>query len=132
MYSRYSSERSDKQLRIPDHYSGCAFSPSAPSDSAPRAFGVAKPTPLSAEPEPPKHPPTADADVAELPPPSPLPTDAPARQEHSVSHAPSPLPLLANGLDFDQLLILGLILLLSHSGKDSDIVRWLGLLLFCG
>ncbi|MBQ7334856.1 MAG: hypothetical protein IJW92_00060 [Clostridia bacterium] len=38
----------------------------------------------------------------------------------------------ADGLDFDQLLILGLILLLANSEQDSDIVLWLGLLLLCG
>ncbi len=32
----------------------------------------------------------------------------------------------------DRLLLLGLILLLSHSGEDSDILLWLSLLLLCG
>ena len=38
----------------------------------------------------------------------------------------------SHGLGFDELLIIGLIILLSHSGQDSDLILWLALLLFCG
>jgi hypothetical protein len=38
----------------------------------------------------------------------------------------------AHGFGFDELLILGLILLLAHNDHDPDILLLLGLLLFCG
>ena len=127
MYSRFSNSP-PRNVQIPEHYSGCAFSAGAPSDLPSHALGVARPTPPPTDTEPPSPPVYSDAlHVKEDVPPPPPPTASPS--EHTT---PSALPLFANGLDFDQLLILGLILLLSHSGKDSDIVLWLGLLLFCG
>ena len=38
----------------------------------------------------------------------------------------------SHGIGFDELLILGLILLLSQNEADSDLILWLILLLFCG
>ena len=38
----------------------------------------------------------------------------------------------SHGIGFDELLIIGLILLLARSGQDSDMILWLALLLFCG
>lgn len=37
-----------------------------------------------------------------------------------------------HGIGFDELLIIGLIILLSHTDEGSDVVLWLALLLFCG
>ncbi len=59
-----------------------------------------------------------------------------------VEKRPSTLPINFEGLrrllggggegEQDRLLLLGLILLLSRSGEDSDILLWLSLLLLCG
>ena len=129
MYSRYDAIRPEKKLHIPEHYSGCAFSAGAPTDAPPHALGVARPTP-------PQESERASPPMLSSTPPdkkSPPPQEEPTTPcEPTATHAPAPFVPFAGGLDFDQLLILGLILLLSHSGKDSDIVLWLGLLLFCG
>ena len=37
-----------------------------------------------------------------------------------------------HGMGFDELLIIGLIILLSRTEQESDVVLWLALLLFCG
>ncbi len=134
MYSR-SRDRNDPPFQIPKHYSGCAFT------TAPR------PTP---------HPTEPPAETVGRPP-SDLQTvcsevDAPDAKALPVTHSsketcekpipPPPLQgLLGNfgirapfsqGLGFDELLILGLMLLLSHNESDPDILLFLGLLLFCG
>ena len=41
------------------------------------------------------------------------------------------LPALPGGLESDELLLIGLILLLARSGEGSDVLPWLALLLFC-
>ena len=38
----------------------------------------------------------------------------------------------SHGFGFDEILIIGLIILLSNNGQDNDLVLWLALLLFCG
>lgn len=38
----------------------------------------------------------------------------------------------SHGIGFDELLLLGLILLLARNESDSDLILWLVLLLFCG
>ena len=38
----------------------------------------------------------------------------------------------SHGIGFDEILILGLILLLAREEESSDLVLWLALLLFCG
>ena len=157
MYSRY-SDRPEKGIQIPEHYSGCAFSGVRPDLPLPRHLGVAKPTP--AAPVPPAAP---ERDRPPAPPEKDRPpTPPPHAEEHrekedpsvaredtktsekSSSHKDLPLPFghlfshlgksmpFADGLDFDQLLILGLILLLLKNDRDSDVVLWLGLLLLCG
>ena len=149
MYSRYSN-RSEKPIRLPEHYSGCAFSEYRSEEAPTRAFGVAKPSP------PPPKPPTVIQDTSTEEESFPLPIDPLAEPsfaqgtsipinanvpEKKESTLPAMKHLLggfgkglsfSKGLDFDQLLILGLILLLSHTEQDSDIVWWLGLLLLCG
>lgn len=130
MYSRYSSGRGEKPLHVPEHYSGCAFPKVLQKDPSPRAVDIARPTPLP-PPSLPPDPPQSDAECDEPISPPPPPSEAEPKQEKDIPASAHPLPFV-NGLDFDQLLILGLILLLSHQGTDPDIVLWLGLLLFCG
>ena len=47
------------------------------------------------------------------------------------AYNPTPLPFL-QGIGFEELLLLGLIVLLAHNEKGNDIVLWLALLLFSG
>lgn len=137
MYSRFQS-RPDEGIRIPEHYSGCAFSPAPPTvekkreESAsgrPRSMEAARPTP-----PPSKNP----------PPPPPVPPLPPREQTEKIPPSPPANPVqglfgdlgkafpLSHGIGFDELLLLGLILLLAQSGKDQDTLLWLALLLFCG
>ncbi|MBQ8311474.1 MAG: hypothetical protein IJX80_10730 [Clostridia bacterium] len=151
MYSRYSN-RPEKPIRIPEHYSGCAFSEYRTEDAPTRTLGVAKPSP------PPQEPPSPTILVVPTEPPPSVSQEPQAHRKedeecllpHASKEAPSKpkeeaRPAMksllggfgkgltfSKGLDFDQLLILGLILLLSHSEQDSEIVWWLGLLLLCG
>ena len=118
MYSRYDN-RTAERLRIPENYSGCAFPKENKAPAPPHYVEVAKPTPYEDAPRPPNE--------------KVIPED-PTVKETVVKNEKAPPPadsgsLFSNGLDFEQLLILGLILLLSHNGEDPDIVLWLGLLL---
>ena len=137
MYSRFQS-RPEEGIRIPEHYSGCAFSPAPPTvekkreESAsgrPRSMEAARPTP----------PPSKNSTS---PPPTPL--LPPREQTEKIPPSPPANPVqgllgdlgkafpLSHGIGFDELLLLGLILLLAQSGKDQDTLLWLALLLFCG
>ena len=68
--------------------------------------------------------------------------DAPDRSDRSHRDLPAPLHTLfgklgsafpfSHGIGFDELLILGVILLLARNEDDSDLILWLVLLLFCG
>ena len=151
MYSRYSN-RPAKHIQIPEHYSGCAFSESPREDAPARFLEVAKPTPRESEGTWSEE---NSALSAPLPPPiqeeatphAPLSNEddtAPPPAKEASAHPALPAPFqslfgplgsalpFSKGLDFDQLLILGLILLLLHNEQDADIVLWLGLLLLCG
>ena len=104
MYSRYPD-------RLPEHYSGCAFRQGR-EDRPPISV------PFSEAPPPPPSP---------CPPPSP-----PQPQEKpSCDLFGGVLPALPGGLESDELLLIGLILLLARSGEGSDVLPWLALLLFC-
>ena len=147
MYSKFSSKGEGSGIQIPEHYSGCAFSP-APSKKAPSAsekhtptfLEVAKPspTPITSQPKAEKAPPP-------LPPPKeeePNPHESEEKKNSVQASAPAPFASLfgnlghsfpfTHGLGFEELLILGLILLLSRNEGESDAVLLLGLLLFCG
>ena len=152
MYSRY-HDPSERPIQIPENYGGSAFSNrrfSAPEEgrSEPmRRIDVAKPTPLAEKTVPPG---MAPPKPILLPPPreehkkeAAEPTDRPVPNEKPpVPASPSALqaPLgthtngfpFSHGIGFDELLIMGLILLLSRSGQESDLILWLMLLLFCG
>ena len=110
MYSR-STNRPKPPVRIPEHYSGVAFSQGFSEGDAPRFLEIGKPSPV------PEGMPQAHE---------------PPRQEAPHALLPIPVPKSATplkGLDFDQLLILGLILLLWGNERDGDVVLWLALLL---
>lgn len=129
MYSRYPNSKGEP-LRIPEHYSGSAFAPPRREERDPpprpkRYPEVARPTPPAPLPLPP-------------------PVEEPPKREPEKASPPIPPPHSAlleglgrafpfsHGIGSEELLILGLILLLARNGQDSDMVLWLALLLFCG
>ncbi len=157
MYSRY-DHRETRPIRLPENYGGTAFSDRPPSAKptprepipSPRQLEIGKPSPPPSrpvEPDPPPVPKPPITEEAREEPPRSLPapsglisskdTDAKA-----VSAPPSPLQGVfghlghtfpfAHGMGFDELLIIGLIILLSRNEQESDVVLWLALLLFCG
>lgn len=148
MYSRY-HDRAQPPLQIPENYGGSAFSDRShviEEAPPPRRIDVAKPTPLSEK--------TTPSGMAPLPRPILLPPAPPEqkteRKEQEAAcgesskpmGAPATLPGFLHkregpesrllGLGFDELLLLGLIVLLSLDGQSSDLILWLVLLLFCG
>jgi len=147
MYSRYHNAEV-KSVQLPENYSGCAFTQpkSSYSESKPisrehfsppdvHRMEIAKPT-LPKEPQ-------KDTSPEDLPPRNELqkPPDQDCETEASLPTAASPASFLGNlgkhlpfsgGLGFEELLLLGLILLLSQTDQSSDVVLWLALLLFCG
>ena len=137
MYSRYHGQ-SDPSIKIPENYSGCAFSENhsppvrhfIPPDSA-RRMEIAKPT---AEKHEPKSETFTQDNTSEAPP-MPLSTQETfSSTEETLPEKAcnsAPIPFL-QGIGFEELLLLGLIVLLSHSEKGNDIVLWLALLLFSG
>lgn len=125
MYSRYYGS-SKGEVHLPENYSGCAF----PRDAVGKS-PAAPPVPPHYDPPPTKKPLTDPPSAASESPADPPETQAePYAKEPSTPPAPPSLSVPL-GMDFDQLLILGLILLLLHGGEDSEIVLWLVLLLFC-
>ena len=146
MYSRANS-RTEQPIRIPEHYSGCAFG-STKSDLSPKKEEHFSPRryPEPAKPTPPK--PTQDfhspqhSSSPSIPISLPVPTSIPHPQKEKPPTAPQPIQGLlgsigsafpfSHGLGFDELLIIGLILLLGRNSQDSDMILWLALLLFCG
>lgn len=100
MYSRFSDfpRPADRPRRLPEQYSGCAFTEDDRGSVTPHRLEVANPVP---------------------PPPEACPAPPP----------PSPSFPFATGLDFDELLILGLMLLLAGNEHNSEIIPMLGLLL---
>ncbi len=155
MYSRY-GDNSNRPVRLPEHYSGSAFSqqPTAPipvpKREPPRTFprdGVEeKASPvadrlLRAE--------RAEEEMSDVI--SDTPEEVVEQKEEVEEKEPTPpqkppsaLPFNFGALrqllggregkgdDQDRLLLLGLILLLSRTEGDSDILLWLSLLLLCG
>lgn len=145
MYSKFSDKNESRTVKIPEHYSGCAFSvppksTAPPTIKSPPAFlDVGKPSP--ATPQPPPILPSPPQTVSKEEPDPPFPIQKEEAAEAALSKASTAPPLLGNigkafpfshGIGFEELLILGLILLLLHSDSDRDAVLWLGVLLFCG
>ena len=108
MYSRF-PRNSERPIRLPDHYSGCAFSETDEVTSPPPS-----PPPVTNTPSPPKEEPSKNCAKGEI-----LPIFG------------KPLHLFSGGLQFEELLLIGLIILLAHTEQDSDVILWLALLLFC-
>lgn len=171
MYSKYHSP-SDRPIRVPEHYSGVAFSEKAqkPTEPTPqRQVEIASPTPPTERVErsvgmpppprpillPPKEAPFKHAEQPTKAPPLPPPAAEYASAERNAdkkelpTHNPignaaflqpfrglfgqmgSAFPF-SHGLGFEELLLLGLIVLLSSCEQGAEIVLWLALLLFCG
>lgn len=146
MYSRY-GDRPEKNMNIPENYSGYAFAAPPRREVPPRQIDVAKPTPAPPKeiPEEPA-PTTPSANASKTPQEAresagvlqPTEDEKPP-QKHSlaVSAGASAEParkhtLFGRGIDFDELLLIGLILLLRESDQGSDTLLWLALLLFMG
>lgn len=161
MYSRYQDDPK-RPIRLPEHYSGSAFSqrPTAPA-YAPKSES---PKPQKRNTVEEKVSPVADRllraeaseknifdepPIPDVPaphsPPEEIPhteNDTPAVPEKEMPTGGPPINFGAlrrliggNGEgdgDQDRLLLLGLILLLSRGEGDSDILLWLSLLLLCG
>ncbi len=108
MYSRF-PRNSERPVRLPEHYSGCAFSD--PRETEP-------PPPPPVIPSPPQ--------VHENP-----PKELTSPQRELSSLFSRPLALFSEGLRFEELLLIGLIILLSKTEQDNDVILWLALLLFC-
>ena len=136
MYSKKSG-RGSLPPRMPEHYNGWAFQPPAPpKDRPPRAEENADKRPMP----PPKQEihESYPRPLPFLPPP---PMGEPPREEK-----PTPPPFLppslehflgksgflhSGNLDFEELLLIGLIVLLSSSGEDNELPLLLALLLLC-
>ena len=142
MYSRYHA-RADAPVRIPENYGGTAFSePTEERGESLHRIDVAKPTPRTDVP-PPETAMPAPPRTLLLPPvrssAEKIPT--PTEKEHSEPSVSLSEPVhgksiknfpFGHGIGFDELLLLGLIVLLSGSEQGSDTVLWLALLLFMG
>ena len=112
MYSR-PHKQSEHPIHVPENYSGCAFSPSVDDRI--------------------QNPPTAQNIVTEMPPPQ--KEKEPLKPQSSIktdvaSLFSGPLTLLG-GVRFEELLLIGLIILLARTEQGSDVILWLALLLFC-
>ena len=119
MYTRVPSGRMPRGMRVPENYSGNAF---RPHEMPP------PPTP------PPQEPPQKDLQPSEAPP---LPEAPPA--EAPPAEAPPPekptllglrLPFSGFHLGVEELLLIGLILMIAQEGENDEIIWLLLLLLF--
>lgn len=137
MYSR-AKDRPKAPIRLPDHYSGWAFKDLPPTDAeeapiphtAPPDIIAAIPAkePLDAEGSAPPY----EGSVSNHTPPKSKPSPAFLQPfEHLLGKAGNTFPF-GHGIGFDELLLLGLIVLLAHNDHDPDILLLLALLLFCG
>lgn len=158
MYSRYGND-SSRPVRLPEHYGGSAFS-QQPTNPIPIPRRE-PPRPMPRDGVGEKASPAADRllraetiekegiDAQSLPDVPELPEEKEEEKEERNMTAPSEKSLTASpfnfgalrrlfgskegeGEDQDRLLLLGLILLLSRTEGDSDILLWLSLLLLCG
>ena len=140
MYSRFQN-RPNSEIRIPEHYSGCAFSapppiPEKKQEEPPRPHALpiapARPSPPQKALPPAILPPSSGEHTKGDPHPF-APTPPPLSQGHTEKPflPPGKAFPFSHGIGFDELLLLGLIILLSQSGQDGDMVLWLALLLFC-
>lgn len=139
MYSRKSG-RASLPPRMPEHYNGWAFQPPAPPKDRPPKFEEndgKRPAPMPMPPKQEIHE-SYPRPLPFLPPP---PIPKPPREENSLP--PPPLPpsfehllgksgfLRSMNLDFEELLLIGLIVLLGSTGEDGELPLLLALLLLC-
>ena len=135
MYSR-SKDRPDYSIQPPRHYSGWAFPPPSkcvpPSDAplAPTACALPAPMPHASIQDEKAEMPERKTDVS---PSSSKPSPPPFLQpfQSLFGNLGNTFPF-GHGLGFDEILILGLMILLAQNEHDPDILLLLGLLLFCG
>ncbi len=144
MYSR-SKDRPDYTIQPPRHYSGWAFPPpSTRSAPPPSDEPLASPSPAPLPLPTPTLPPvqeekkeakeTQEEEKRDTPVSLPKPPPPPAFLQPFQSlfgNIGNAFPF-AHGLGFDEILILGLMILLAQNDHDPDILLLLGLLLFCG
>lgn len=152
MYSRFSAKDTHSGVQIPEHYSGCAFSqadgrlekPFAKSTSPLLEVARPTPTPMQATThelnDPPQEKPATPSITSNSTHEQKQTDQKEAQPTAAVSLLKSPRLLgglgssfpFSHGIGFEELLILGLIFLLSQGETDSSTVLLLGLLLFCG
>ena len=139
MYSR-SKDRPNEAVKIPRHYSGCAFSPTHRVQPIPTPPPTKIPTPPCRE-EQKEHAHTPTEEHRETHPIPSLPCPTASEGAHCRDSALPGKGLFGNlglsfpfshGIGFDELLILGVMLLLAGSEQESDTLLFLCLLLFCG
>ncbi|MBO5416574.1 MAG: hypothetical protein J6A83_08110 [Clostridia bacterium] len=130
MYSRYPNYRFSGGVRVPDNYSGNAFKPTPPegeSESATESESVAEAA--VAESVAVSATESASTDSRED-------TAAVFKPEKGKVKFPSFNfnlgKIFSGGFGFEELLIIGLILLIAQNGTDDDIILLLALLLFIG
>ena len=112
MYSR-PHRQSEQPIHVPENYSGCAFSPALDDRS--------------------QNPQTVPNIAAEVPPPpkeKELPKSQSGIKTDVTALFSGPLNMLG-GVRFEELLLIGLIILLARTEQGSDVILWLALLLFC-
>ena len=126
MYSRYPNYRFSGGVKIPNNYSGNAFKPTESEAEEPRGAIEVAETELNDESEP-----TLAVET---------PEDS-AEAVAASAHPRRPLfgglkfnvgRIFSGGIGFEELLIIGLILLIAQSDTDDDIILLLALLLFVG
>ncbi len=125
MYTRIPSGRFPRGMRVPENYSGNAF----------RGIPPEQEMPPSKESEPPAPPPEVEnvrEEIGDNPPSEPSEPHVPVGHTSPPFglHLPFKLFSHGDGIGFEELLLIGLILLISQEGKNDDLVLLLILLLF--
>ena len=127
MYSRYPNYRFSSGVKIPDNYSGNAFKQTE-SEAETSFEAVDAVETAEAKDESALVSAVADTeDSAEA-----LPTSAPPRRPLFGGFKFNVGRIFSGGIGFEELLIIGLILLIAQSDTDDDMILLLALLLFIG
>ncbi len=133
MYSKKSG-RGSLPPRMPEHYNGWAFQPPSPPKDRPPKFDENEGTrPVPPPPKPEIHQSYPRPLPFLPPPPVPAPPEKPAPPlppalEHLLGKSGF---LHSLNLNFEELLLIGLIILLGSSGEDGELPLLLALLLLC-
>ena len=129
MYSRF-PRRSEPSVQIPEHYSGCAFSPSEQPPFEKKL--PPSPDPVCAQ-SPKKEEGEHHGQEIALTAPDHTPVSASCGgnlHDGLRSIFGGSLPFFPSGMNFEELLLIGLILLLARNDQENDVILWLALLLF--